>query len=156
MDALKRWLDHSLARRIAVLVTALLLIVGLAVSLVSYLQVLRVTRHLMSDRLRELGAQLAPILGRSSNETMGRLSKVATDPAVVRFVASHGAEGRAEASAAIDQGLVRTPTSALVVTDADGATLLEIGAPARGPWFGPVPGSAASSPADSAAHLDAL
>ena len=95
MDALKRWLDHSLARRIAVLVTALLLTVGLLVSLVSYLKVLNVTRQLMSDRLRELGAQLAPLMGRSSNETMGRLGKLATDSAVLRFVVSRGAEARA-------------------------------------------------------------
>src|SRR5436309_1456146 len=153
MDALKRWLDHSLARRIAVLVTALLLTVGLLVSLVSYLQVLRVTRLLMSDRLRELGAQLAPLLGRSSNETMGRLGKLAADSAMQRFVVSRGAEARTEATAAIQNRLVGTLTSALIVTGADGATLLEVGAPARGPWFGPPPETVASPAADTVAHL---
>jgi signal transduction histidine kinase/ActR/RegA family two-component response regulator len=153
MDALKRWLDHSLARRIAVLVTALLLTVGLAVSLVSYVQVLRVTRQLMSDRLRELGAQLAPLMGRSSNETMSRLGKLATDSAVQRFVVSRGAEARAEATAAIQNRLLGTLTSALVITGADGATLLEVGAPARGPWFGPPPETVAGAAADTGAHL---
>ena len=153
MDALKRWLDHSLARRIAVLVTALLLTVGLLVSLVSYLKVLNVTRQLMSDRLRELGAQLAPLLGRSSNETMGRLGKLATDSAVLRFVVSRGAEARAEATAAIQGRLVGTLTSALLITGTDGVTLLEVGAPARGPWFGPPPETPASPAADTVAHL---
>src|SRR6266540_175021 len=132
MDALKRWLDHSLVRRIAVLVTALLLVVGLAVSLVSYLEVFRVTRQLMSDRLRALGAQLAPILGRSSTETMGRLGQAASDPAVVRFVASGGKEGRAEAVAAVERGLTPGLTSALMIVGPDGTTLLEIGTPVRG------------------------
>src|ERR1051325_1139967 len=140
MDALKRWLDHSLARRIAVLVTALLLTVGLAVSLVSYLQVMRVTRQLMSDRLRELGAQLAPLLARSSNETMARLVRLGTDSAVQRFVVSSGVVARAEATALIQRVLQPTATSALQVTGADGATLLEVGTPARGPGFGPPPG----------------
>src|ERR1041385_6553524 len=153
MDALKRWLDHSLARRIAVLVPALLLTVGLAVSLVSYLQVLRVTRQLMSDRLRELGAQLAPLLARSSNDTMGRLGRLATDSAVQRFVLSNGTVARADVSALIQRVLQPTATSALRVTGADGATLLEVGAPARGPWFGPPPDTAASPARDTAPHL---
>src|ERR1051326_2298272 len=153
MDALKRWLDHSLARRIAVLVTALLLTVGLAVSLVSYLQVMRVTRQLMADRLRELGAQLAPLLARSSNETMARLVRLGTDSAVQRFVVSSGVVARAEATALIQRVLQPTATSALQVTGADGATLLEVGTPARGPWFGPPPGPPASPAADTAAHL---
>src|ERR1051325_4077845 len=153
MDALKRWLDHSLARRIAVLVTALLLTVGLAVSLVSYLQVLHVTRQLMSDRLRELGAQLAPLMGRWSNETMGRLGRLATDSAVQRFVVSSGAEARAEAARVIERVLQPTATSALQVTGADGATLLEVGAPARGPWFGPPPETPTPAAADSVAHV---
>jgi signal transduction histidine kinase/CheY-like chemotaxis protein len=156
MDVLKRWLDHSLARRIAVLVIALLLVVGLAVSLVSYLQVLRVTRQLMSDRLRALGGQLAPILGRTTNETMGRLEKLAEHPAVLRFVASGGKEGRAEALAAIERGVAPGLTSALVVVDADGTALLEVGAPARGPWFGPPPVRAGGAAADTAPHVEAF
>src|SRR5260221_10956190 len=156
MDALKRWLDHSLARRIAVLVTALLLVVGLAVSLVSYLQVLRVTRQLMSDRLRALGVQLAPILGRSSNETVGRMGKLGTDAAVVRFVASGGKEARAGAVAAVERGLIPGLTSAFVIVGADGTTLLEVGAPVRGPWFGPPPARAGGTAADTAAHIDAF
>src|ERR1051326_3072247 len=152
MDALKRWLDHSLARRIAVLVTALLLVVGLAVSLVSYLQVLRVTRQLMSDRLKELGVQLAPLLARSSNETMARLVRLGTDSAVQRFVVSSGVVARAEATALIQRVLQPTATSALQVTGADGATRLGVGTPARGPWFGAPPGPPASPAGGTAPH----
>src|ERR1051325_8348699 len=62
-------------------------------------------------------------------------------------------EARAEAARVIERVLQPTATSALQVTGADGATLLEVGAPARGPWFGPPPETPTPAAADSVAHV---
>jgi signal transduction histidine kinase/ActR/RegA family two-component response regulator len=152
LQSLKRWLDHSLARRIAVLVTGLLLVVGLGVSVVSYLEVLRTTRKLMSDRLQELGAQLAPLMGRNSAETMNRLSRTAADSGVVGFVVSGGREGGPAVSAVLRAALLNnTPQAAVAVVDSGGRSLLDLGPPRRGAWFGEPP--AAVGTADSAPHV---
>jgi signal transduction histidine kinase/ActR/RegA family two-component response regulator len=90
MNGLARWINDSLRRRIAVLVSALLLLVGAGIALVSYFQVVRVTRELRADRLRQLGDQLAPRLARGPSEALARLSRAAVDSTVVRFVASGG------------------------------------------------------------------
>src|ERR1051326_2073423 len=84
MAALKSSLHRSLARQITVLVAVLLFIVGLAVSLVSYIQVLRLTRQVASDRLRVLVSQLAPLLGRGPGENLIRLSRAASHPVFVQ------------------------------------------------------------------------
>ena len=152
MQTLKRWLDHSLARRIAVLVTGLLLVVGLGISAVSYLQVLQTTRKLMSDRLQQLGAQLARLLGRSSAETITRLSRAATDSSVAGFVISGGREHGPAVSAVLGAALLNnTPQAALAVVDSGGRTLLDLGPPRRGAWFGEPP--AAVGVRDSAPHV---
>src|ERR1044071_7402789 len=150
MTALKAYLTRSLARQITVLFAVLLLIVGLAVSLVSYVQVLRLTRQAASDRLKVLAAQLAPLLGRSHGETLIRFRKAAADPAIIRFVTSHGADGREGATAVLGSTLQTTLNSAAVVTDQGGSVLLEVGPPRRGPWFGPPPRPPGALPADSA------
>src|ERR1044071_1636891 len=132
MNVLKRWRDHSLARQIAVLVTGLLLIVGLAISLVSYIQVLQLTRESASERLRVLACQLAPLLSRGPMESLTRLPRAASNPALTRFVTSDGADSRGAAIAALDATLQTTPTSATVVADAAGKKLLHPGPPHRG------------------------
>src|ERR1044072_5565839 len=153
MIVLRRWRDNPIPRQIAVLVTGLLLIVGLAISLVSYIQVLQLTRESASERLRVLGSQLAPLLSRGPLESLTRLTRAASNPALARFVTSDGADGRAAAIATLGATLQTTPTSATVVADAAGKTLLDLGPPQRGPWFGPPPEGTATSPADSAAHV---
>src|ERR1044071_4098276 len=134
MTALKAYLTRSLARQITVLVAGLLLIVGLAISLVSYLQVLRLTRQVASDRLRVLAAQLAPLLARSPGETLIRMKRAASHPAIVGFVRSSGVEGRAAAIQALNATVQTTPASATVVTDQQGTVLLDLGPPQRRLW----------------------
>ncbi len=101
MNGLAHWINHSLRRRIAVLVSALLLTVAGAISLVSYLQVLRVTRALRADRLRQLGEQLTPLVARGPSELTARLGRAAADSAVVEFVGSGGRHDSARALAVL-------------------------------------------------------
>jgi signal transduction histidine kinase/ActR/RegA family two-component response regulator len=149
MAALKSSLHRSLARQITVLVAVLLFIVGLAVSLVSYIQVLRLTRQVASDRLRVLVSQLAPLLGRGPGETLIRLSRAASHPAVVAFVRSNAADGRAAAIQALNATFQTTPTSATAVTDRSGTVLLDLGPPQRQAWFGPPPQRLGALPSDT-------
>jgi signal transduction histidine kinase/CheY-like chemotaxis protein len=123
MSGLAHWITHSLRRRIAVLVSALLLVVAGAVSLVSYLQVLRVTRELRADRLRQLGDQLAPLLARGPLDLTTRLGRVAADSAVVGYVASGGRRDSASALAALHGPGEQRGGVALL--DAAGRTLLQ-------------------------------
>jgi signal transduction histidine kinase/HAMP domain-containing protein len=148
MSGLAHWITHSLRRRIAVLVSALLLVVAAAISLVSYLQVLRVTRELRADRLRQLGQQLAPLVAQSPVELAARLGRVAGDSVVVGFIASGGRRDTARVVAALhapgDQ------RSGVALLDSAGNTLLQqIPDSVRG-GFGPAVISADLEPSDRA------
>jgi signal transduction histidine kinase/ActR/RegA family two-component response regulator len=136
MNGLERWITHSLRRRIAVLVSVLLLIVGAGIALVSYLEVLRVTRELREDRLHQLGGQLAPLLARGPADLLVRLTRTSADSAVVRFVASSGTAGRASASAAL-HGPPGSQGSGVALLDTLGRILLQEVADTSREGFGP-------------------
>src|SRR5258706_13199428 len=101
MDGLGHWINHSIRRRIAFLVSVLLLVVAAAISLLSYLQVLRVTRQLRADRLRQLGDQLAPLVASGPTALVARLGRVAGDSLIIGFVASGGKRDTARVIAAV-------------------------------------------------------
>jgi len=135
VNGLVRWVNDSLRRRIAVLVSALLLLVGAGISLVSYFQVLRVTRELRADRLRQLGDQLAPMLARGPSEALARISHAAVDSLVVRFVASEGAVPQ-QRIAALLRGPADQRSSVAVLDSAGKILLLQLPDSARA-GFGP-------------------
>src|ERR1041385_4020755 len=122
MSGLGHWINQSLRRRIAVLVSVLLVIVAAAISLLSYLQVLRVTRQLRADRLRQLGEQLAPMVARGPTDLISRLGRAANDSTVVAFLSSGGKRDSAGVIAAL-----RLPGDAragITLLDASGRPLL--------------------------------
>ena len=156
MKDLASWINQSLRRRVAVLVSALLLVVGAGISLVSYLEVLRVTRRLRADRLRELGQQLAPILARGPADAGAALSKLAVDSSIIEFLASGGIEGRAEVDRRIHKALPASNQVAVVVADTGGVVLLEVGLPQRLAWYGPPPARSDPAGADSVRQVTPL
>src|SRR5580765_5801963 len=90
MNRFKQWLDRSLGRRIAVLVSVLLLLVSSTISSVSYYQVLQVGRAGAEARLRLVGRQLADLLGRGPAGAATALIRATSDSAFDRALRRPG------------------------------------------------------------------
>ena len=155
MSGLAHWINDSFRRRIAFLVWGLLLVVTAGLSVVSYLQILRVTRELRSDRMRQLGEQLAPILSRGSLEGLGTLARLSRDSVILGFVASGG---KAASRGLVERRIREAEPPAmpsLVLIDGKGKLVAEVTLATR-TWEGPLPEVPGSIPADSAPHIGPL
>ena len=140
MGSLGRWINQSLRRRIAVVVSGLALLLGAGVLGVSSFEVLGVSRQLYSERLRQIGEQLAPVLGRVPVEVQARLERAAADSPVVRFARSGGRRGVPAAAARLELATPE-PRTALALTSPAGEPWLFLERDTVPDWFGPPPGA---------------
>ncbi|HEV8613487.1 MAG TPA: HAMP domain-containing protein, partial [Gemmatimonadales bacterium] len=136
MGGFARWINDSLRRRIAAVVSMLAFALGVGVLFVSYFEVLRVTRDLQAGRLRQLGEQLAPLLARAPAELLTRLARAAADSAVVAFVASGAQRDRQRVTAAL-RSAPADQRSMVALLDTAGKPLLHAGPDSQQAWLGP-------------------
>jgi signal transduction histidine kinase/CheY-like chemotaxis protein len=132
MGAITRWVDQSLRRRIAVVVSGLALLLGAGVLAVSSWEVFRLSRTLYAARLSQLAGQIAPMVSRSAVDAATRLERAVLDPRLLRFVNSGGKVDADTTLTVIRQALLADARTATAIVDAGGTPLLEIGS-----WFGP-------------------
>jgi signal transduction histidine kinase len=136
MGSLTRWVNQSLRRRIAVVVSGLALLLGIAVLAVSSWEVYRISRHLYSDRLTQTARELAPMLVRMPLDAKARLERIAADPRLARFMASGGRDDSAAVRQLVRQTMLSDPRIVTAVIRADGAVLLRAHPDSQPAWFG--------------------
>jgi signal transduction histidine kinase/CheY-like chemotaxis protein len=139
MGSLTRWIDQSLRRRITVVVSGLALALGVGVLVVSSFEVLRITRGLYAERLRQLGEQLAPLFARTPLDAEGRLRRLAGDPAVIRLARSGDLSGASGVRELFLHALSPDPRTAAVLLNRSGEPRLYQHQDSGSDWFGPPP-----------------
>ncbi len=146
MNSFTRWLGRSLGRRITVMVSVLLLLVGAAISTVSYYQVLQLARKGAEARLQLVGRQLADLLSRGPTGTAVTLAKLAADSGFAAAVADSRRPDTARVSRVLRRSLASNNRSAYRVLDSSGATLLDVAPSGQAAWLGPPPGGGLDRP----------
>ena len=141
MGVLTRWIDQSLRRRIAVVVSGLALLLGGGVLAVSSWEVFRLSRTLYSARLTQMASQLAPMMARSALDTETRLKRLGTDPTLLRFVTSGGRVDGDASEALIRQSFPADARAVTAIVDPRGVPLREIRPNPETGWFGPPVGA---------------
>lgn len=119
-------MNWSIARKLPVFVTILLLAVAIAQLSVGYVSVRRAARALADKRLPLATGVLADLL--QTSPTRARLTALAKDSAIITFLGSGGRRGREEALAAMRRITRDTVTNAgLELRDFGGKLLLRTG-----------------------------
>jgi PAS domain S-box-containing protein len=142
-----RWLDRSIARRIAVLVAALLLFATGVQSALSYLQVRHVLARAAAERLQALARQWETLFARPFTETPARLTKLASDPALAAAL-SPGASApvRSAAAEALQHSLAADRRSVIALLDSAGTPIVQVGPRDQPVWFGTTASAARNAP----------
>jgi signal transduction histidine kinase/CheY-like chemotaxis protein len=138
MSSLSRWLNQSLGRKIAAMVSVLLVLTVGALVVVFYLQIKRVNERTATERLRLLAGNLSEALGRGPGTAVAELVRLAADTGVARAYRQAGETPPAMPKAL--QDAFRNETRRVVaLVDPSGRTILTQGSRTQPAWFGPAP-----------------
>jgi len=140
MGAFARWINQSLRRRIAVVVSGLALLLGVAILTFSSYEVLRVSRTLYTERLTQLGGQVAPTLNRAPLDARVRLGHLASTPEVCHFAVSGGGVDAAGTANALAESVGSDPRVTEALTGSRGTPLAYSRRDSGQRWVGPPPG----------------
>jgi two-component system, cell cycle sensor histidine kinase and response regulator CckA len=135
-------LKRSLSGRIALLVLGLLFLVAGGLSWMSYRVVQRQTAATFRERIASLATRFAEAGATAPRETMARLTRLASDPAVIAALAP-GATIAQQSNArdVLQASLPADKRSVLALLDTAGSRRLEIGPLGEPSWLGPPAGA---------------
>ena len=124
------WSRQSIALKLPLLFAFVLLILGTATAVVSYLEVRQAVVSIAAERLQQAATQMATVLGTSARQRVAAMRQLMRRPEVSDYLKTRNA-----AHAETIAGAIRThlgtalPIANVEVWDASGAMLLSAGAP---------------------------
>jgi signal transduction histidine kinase len=124
------WSRQSIAVKLPIAFAVVLLVLGAAMTLVSYLEMRRTVIGIASLRLEQAAAQMATVLGTSGRQRVAAMQQLMRQPDVVAFMQTREPALAGQIEKAIQKYLGTAIAIANVeVWDASGVRLLAAGAP---------------------------
>jgi len=124
------WSRQSIAVKLPVAFAAVLLVLGAAMTLVSYLEMRRTVINIASLRLEQAATQMATVLGTSGRQRVAAMQQLMRQPEVIAYLRTREAAQAPAIEKAVRQYLGTAITIANVeVWDASGTRLLVTGVP---------------------------
>jgi signal transduction histidine kinase len=124
------WSHQSIAVKLPIGFALVLLVLGAAIGIVSYLEMRRTVISIASLRLEQAAAQMATVLGTSSGQRVAAIQQLMRRADVIAYLRTRDARHAGEVEDAIRQHLgTATAIANVEVWDPSGTRLLAAGAP---------------------------